>query len=251
MAAGYRVRMRGAANPNYRNAAERFCEGCGQRFETYNKRQRFCGVACVNASPVVRAKRAQIQRLRYERAPWPMDRCRPKPRPTKPVKHVPERTCARCGNRFSSVRHRRYCPFCSEDRRSCVVCGDMFVVHLSQVKRTCSTACSRIFLSRRQQGANSHRWRGGKTSETFLVRCSAPYDDWRRRVFTRDDYTCQMCGTRGKQLAAHHIRPFATHRDIALALWNGVTLCWPCHQSIKTKEADHEDRFFAITGGPQ
>jgi len=58
-----------------------------------------------------------------------------------------------------------------------------------------------------------------------------------------------MCGEKGGRLTAHHIKPYATHPDLRYTETNGITLCWSCHLSVKNKEAEHEQRFFAITGG--
>jgi hypothetical protein len=83
----------------------------------------------------------------------------------------------------------------------------------------------------------------------MLARNSLVYKDWRKAVFDRDDYTCQICGQHGGRLTAHHIRLFSTHPELRYVVPNGITLCWPCHGSIRSREADYEDRFFAITGG--
>ena len=84
-----------------------------------------------------------------------------------------------------------------------------------------------------------HNWRGGVSTEDELFRKSAAYREWRRAVFERDDFTCQDCGARsaaGKRvrLNADHIKPFASHYELRLALGNGRTLCDPCHRKTPT-----------------
>lgn len=86
------------------------------------------------------------------------------------------------------------------------------------------------------KGANCHLWKGGITPENRRVRTSLEYKTWRRAVFERDDFTCQMCGTRGGPgnpvvLNADHILPFAEYPDLRLDLNNGRTLCEPCHKT--------------------
>ena len=66
-------------------------------------------------------------------------------------------------------------------------------------------------------------------------------DDWdtrRKRVYRRDEYSCNNCAREGgphgdHELHAHHIVPIAsggTHNETNL-----VTLCKACHRSIHNK----------------
>lgn len=62
-------------------------------------------------------------------------------------------------------------------------------------------------------------------------RC-AEYKTWRKSVFERDNYTCQVCGARGVKLNAHHRKQYAFFPDLRYSLNNGVTLCVPCHKAV-------------------
>lgn len=53
--------------------------------------------------------------------------------------------------------------------------------------------------------------------------------EWSRRVLERDDFTCQVCGSRGVSLHAHHLAPYKSHRDLRTNVENGTTVCQPCH----------------------
>ena len=64
------------------------------------------------------------------------------------------------------------------------------------------------------------------------IRNSEEYIKWRNRVFTRDNWTCQMCGRRGIKLNAHHIKPFAKYKKLRLVVSNGITLCERCHKKV-------------------
>lgn len=82
-----------------------------------------------------------------------------------------------------------------------------------------------------RQGKNSHLWRGGVSSRNHLERSSSKYRIWRKSVFERDNYTCQICGIRGGVLQADHIMPFALYIDLRYKLSNGRTLCVTCHKA--------------------
>lgn len=57
------------------------------------------------------------------------------------------------------------------------------------------------------------------------------YKRWRKAVFERDNYTCQMCGKRGEYLQADHIMPWALFPELRYDVDNGRTLCIPCHKT--------------------
>lgn len=67
------------------------------------------------------------------------------------------------------------------------------------------------------------------------LRNSSEYREWRTAVFERDDYTCQLCGQRGGELNAHHMKPWAKYEELRFEVSNGLTLCEPCHINIHKK----------------
>lgn len=82
-----------------------------------------------------------------------------------------------------------------------------------------------------------------KSPLILRLRHNWKYRQWRSDIFTRDNFTCQKCGHRGRILNAHHLESLADLMIIndiktlkqALEceeLWNlnnGVTLCMRCH----------------------
>ena len=80
-------------------------------------------------------------------------------------------------------------------------------------------------------GTNNPNWKGGVTPINLQIRRSLEYKIWRRNVFERDNYTCQMCLKRGFKINADHIKSFAEFPELRFELSNGRTLCEPCHRN--------------------
>ncbi len=83
-------------------------------------------------------------------------------------------------------------------------------------------------------GENANNWQGGRSTENEIMRKRKEYREWRLSVFTRDDYTCQVCGVRGGELNADHIKPFAHYPELRFDISNGRTLCVNCHRETDT-----------------
>jgi len=64
------------------------------------------------------------------------------------------------------------------------------------------------------------------------------YKAWRRYVFARDDYQCQLCGAKKVKIEAHHILPKRKRPDLTLDKNNGITLCKECHHGIISNKED-------------
>lgn len=92
----------------------------------------------------------------------------------------------------------------------------------------------RLKMSSSHKGEKSRFWRGGVTEKNRAIRTSLEYRDWRKKVFERDNYTCQICLQRGLKLNADHIKPFALFPELRLELSNGRTLCFDCHKKTDT-----------------
>jgi len=97
-------------------------------------------------------------------------------------------------------------------------------------------------------GEKNPRWKGGITSLVVKIRNCFFSRQWRSDVFTRDDFTRQLCGKRGGNLEADHFpkmfseivseNKLLTFQDAIRCseLWNinnGRTLCEKCHNLTK------------------
>jgi thymidylate synthase (FAD) len=98
-------------------------------------------------------------------------------------------------------------------------------------------------LALQKQGAQNPQWRGGITRYAIQIRRGMK--ELRPKVFARDHYCCQLCGTISKQLDAHHIIPVWARPDLVLDLDNLVTLCRRCH---KRKVNCHEEEYLIHFG---
>jgi hypothetical protein len=94
-------------------------------------------------------------------------------------------------------------------------------------------------------GKKHWNWKGGITPVNNQIRSSLKYKRWRKSIFERDNYTCQICGKVGRELQVDHYPK--TFKDIITQyniksidcafqcneLWNlenNRTLCKNCHK---------------------
>lgn len=75
-------------------------------------------------------------------------------------------------------------------------------------------------------------WKWWTTTENSRIRTSLEYKLWRDSVFARDWYTCQKYLTHWWDLQAHHILNFSSHKELALAIDNWITLSKKAHKEF-------------------
>jgi 5-methylcytosine-specific restriction endonuclease McrA len=76
------------------------------------------------------------------------------------------------------------------------------------------------------------------------------YKDWRKKVYLRDNHTCQWPGCKYKgRLNAHHIHKWANYPSLRYDINNGVTLCYKHHKMIAGHEDDYILLFLKILQG--
>lgn len=117
-------------------------------------------------------------------------------------------------------------------------CGNVRNVIAKQLKNGTSKSCGcylKEMLSKRT-GKNSPVWNHDLTDEERKTSIQNRKNDprhrkWRKKVFIRDNYTCQCCKNETSgNLAAHHIYAFKKYKKLRYTVSNGVTLCTQCHK---------------------
>lgn len=114
---------------------------------------------------------------------------------------------------------------------------------LSQLGRKHSEA-TKLKMSLSQSGENNAMfgkkgmcgeanpmWNGGVSTEVMKIRNSIEFKSWRKAVYKRDNYTCQLCGYKGRGLNAHHIKLFSLYPELRFEVSNGITYCEDCHKN--------------------
>lgn len=200
---------------------------------------------------------------------------------------VDKRKCVDCGNKTSQSSIR--CMPCHRKNKAnppkkfnCEYCAKETYDYSSNKKFNhifCSRSCqakwhgfknnpmnnieNRLKISRKLKGRKTGKipWNKGlrdpKRDVILLLRDCYLYDDWRLKVFTRDNFKCVKCG--GKNIEGHHIKAFSTiiyennitnfeEGESCEILWdinNGMTLCKSCHKETdnygwKIKNVKHK-----------
>ena len=114
-------------------------------------------------------------------------------------------------------------------------------------------------------GPNATAWKGGKTSLNNRVKLYIARSGWYKRVFERDGWVCQDCGSK-KNLDGHHKKAisiiikealqntnFQTDEEkyvylisrpeiIDSNLENGITLCRKCHRKAHNQKWGNHDQ---------
>lgn len=127
----------------------------------------------------------------------------------------------------------------------CEECGKTFEDIPSKNRMYCSNICANLNNAPHYSGSKNPKWKGGITPVIRAIRTSMEYSIWRTEIFERDEYTCQVCGTKTQYLHAHHIVALSDDITMALDIDNGITLCVDCHQK------EHPELRLTLRRNPQ
>ena len=91
------------------------------------------------------------------------------------------------------------------------------------------------FSSGYMKKENHWNWKGGITTKDKLERIKfRKYIQ--KKVFERDNYTCQICDEQGGKLQVDHIQSWAEYVELRFNIENCRTLCQECHYEITFKK---------------
>lgn len=116
-------------------------------------------------------------------------------------------------------------------------CGNTTRVDGGHLKSGGTRSCGCIVEE--MVGKNHPNYNPNKTDEERLLKRYVlgkhTMDGFRKAVYKRDEYTCQLCGQVGGSLNAHHLDGWNWAKDKRFDVDNGVTLCEGCHMSFHNK----------------
>lgn len=115
--------------------------------------------------------------------------------------------------------------------------------HKTWIKGKTHSEKTKNILSEKFKGRTAwNKGMGDKTNYYKKLRNSIEYKSWRKEVFERDNYRCQLCEIRsgdgnGKTvyLHPHHIKCIKNSSELVYDVDNGVTLCKKCHFKLHKK----------------
>jgi thymidylate synthase (FAD) len=93
----------------------------------------------------------------------------------------------------------------------------------------------------KQEGVHSPAWKGGVTSERQTIYSSPKWKEAVKKVWKRDNATCQLCGKhqsddKNNKFHIHHLYPFAEYERLRTNPDNLVLLCKDCHNFVHSKK---------------
>jgi hypothetical protein len=130
--------------------------------------------------------------------------------------------------------------------RKCKICFTEFS-HRGKSRlnsgKFCSKECYTVWQkSEENKGSSNPNWiDGGKHTPEICK--SKEWKDWRHAVYTRDNFTCQLCQESGKILNPHHILKKSVYPELIFVVSNGITLCKSCHKNIFCREGIYVKQF--------
>ena len=128
----------------------------------------------------------------------------------------------------------------------CPICKKVFLKsykHFIRIKNNSLSKkcfkCSRFKKGQTNSGGikkGSIPWNKGTGNTGYWqrIKTSKEWKEMRRKVFERDNYTCQKCYKKGGILHPDHIKPKIAFPELVFEPKNVRTLCRDCHKQTDT-----------------
>lgn len=113
----------------------------------------------------------------------------------------------------------------------CAWCGEKYKRNKSQLSNHnfCSRECYYKWMSENMVGEAHPNWNPEITDqERYIKRNYLEIKQWAQDILKRDNYTCQICGSKN-DLEAHHLLSYAYYPESSLDIDNGITMCKDDH----------------------
>jgi hypothetical protein len=217
------IKRIGELNNNWRGGIkEKTCQFCGLQFKSGYQKRKYCSQDCSQKSKTgIKRNLTNEQLIAIREGIKKRD-----------VNRVNKKYYCECGN--EKKRKNVRCKDCRDKLinhlyKTCPNCDCKFKAK-NYIQTFCSKKCFKINLQFKVLSEENPNWKGGMKSSNQIGRYSVIHREWIRKVFERDNYTCQHCGQIGDKLNAHHIKQWAKHKSKRFELSNGITLCVVCHR---------------------
>ena len=150
--------------------------------------------------------------------------------------------CMKCEREYNNARYENTCKMCSKEYRSgkkgstyCKQCHDKYLIKTYSVLHTVNwSGKNNPMYGKLRFGKENPNYNPDITDfERDQGRLHEGYGIWRKKVYERDNFTCQCCGyDKGGVLNAHHKDGYNWCKEKRLEVGNGVTLCKQCHDKF-------------------
>lgn len=118
---------------------------------------------------------------------------------------------------------------------NCDTCGKEMELPPYRLKSTthnyCSLKCKAVGVRKYQSGINNPAYNPDKTDdERIMERKYFGYYEWRKQVYKRDNWTCQITKIKSKDIVAHHLNSYNIDKHNRININNGITLSKEVHE---------------------
>ena len=236
------------------------CLECGKEFTTKNKKQKFCSIECKNnhnnkeilcdyCGKSIKIPKFKIKKSDYH---FCSTECHYKWNSSNNTEEV---LCDYCGKSIKLIKSKikksvhhfcsRECmrkwnlgknnPNYNSEEVLCDYCGKLIKLKKSRIERSdyhfCSNECHSKWNSENRKGENHYNWNPNLTDEDRQDRrLIEGYNDCRKQVFERDNYTCQITGIKGGKLVMHHLNSYNSDKEHRTDVNNCITLLKEVHK---------------------